>query len=343
MKTETVNISYQNINHLYNKMNELKVEILKSTKTIHLLGISETHLDDYERKIIKRNKKEINKRPVDDRMDNTHIEIQNYKLIKRKVQSQLDTGIVVYIHSSISKHIKRRHDLETNNIECIWLEFKQNKSTPLLVCFLYRNPDDTFGPWLERYESMIDNVLNNDCEINIQGDFNIDLRKPQTTWNNLTLAFGFSQLINETTRITSDTLIDHIYTNNRVNITSVDVIKTSLSDHYMISCSFATKIKLDEEKGHTSVQYRCYKTFNDIAFQAELNNLPFSSVYHTTDLDIAKKTFIDLFTHTVNKHIPLKTRRVKHPNLPKFLTADIIQKMKVRDNIKQNKNKKQMS
>ena len=75
-----------------------------------------------------------------------------------------------------------------NNIECIWLEFKQNKSTPLLVYSIYRNPDDTFRPWLDRYEAMIDNVLDKNFETVIQGEYNIDLNRKQTTWNSLTLS-----------------------------------------------------------------------------------------------------------------------------------------------------------
>ena len=82
-----------------------------------MLGVSETHLDD--------------------KIDNTLIEIQDYSLLRTDQQCHLHTGIVVYIHKSVYQYIKRRHDLETNNVECIWLEFKQSKSTPLLICFIY--------------------------------------------------------------------------------------------------------------------------------------------------------------------------------------------------------------
>ena len=320
MKTENLNINYQNVSYLYNKINDIKIELLKSTKTIHLLGVSETHLDE--------------------KVDDNHIEIQNYTLLRVDQQNHLHTGMVVYIHQSICQYIKRRNDLEINNVECIWLEFKQDKTTTLLVCFIYRNPDDTFRPWLDRYEYMIDNVLDKNFEIVILGDYNIDLHKQQTTWNNLTLSLGFTQLIKETTRVTSGTLIDHIYTNNKEKIATANVIKTSMSDHYMITCSYTTKINLDKKKGHKSVQYRCYKNFNNISFLADLNRLPLDNVYHTTDPDIALKTFLDLITPIINKHIPLKTRRVKHANLPTWINSDIIKGMEIRDKCKQSKIKK---
>ena len=63
------------------------------------------------------------------------------------------------------------------------------------------------------------------------------------------------------------------------------VIKTSMSDHYMISCSYATQVKLENKKGHTTIQYRCYKKCINTLFLADINNLPLGNVHHTTDPD----------------------------------------------------------
>ena len=108
-------------------MDDIKVQVQKSTKLIHVLCISETHLEE--------------------KMDDTSIELPQYTFIRRDKQHDLHTGLVVYIHNSVCKGIKRRDDLENDCIECIWLELKQNKSTPLLIGFIYRNPNETFRPW----------------------------------------------------------------------------------------------------------------------------------------------------------------------------------------------------
>ena len=302
-------------------MDDIKVQLLKPKKLTHVLCISETHLED--------------------KMDDNSIEIPQYTFIRRDKQHALHTGLVIYIHDSICKNIKRRHDLEINCIESIWLEYKQSKTTPLLVGFIYRNPDETFRPWLVRYESMIENVINTGYETIIQGDFNIDLYKPQTTWNNFNSSFGLSQLIKETTRKSSGTLIDHIYTNAKNKITNAQVVKTSMSDHFMISCSYATQTKLERKKGHTTIQYRCYKKFIEVLFLADISILPLGNVYHTTDPEIALKTLQQLISPVIDKHIPLKSRRVKHPDIPTWINADIESAMALRSFYNNNNMKKE--
>ena len=50
--------------------------------------------------------------------------------------------------------------------------------------------------------------------------------------------FGFRQMINEPTRekLDTSTLIDHVATNTPANIVDSGVLKTSLSDHYLVCC-----------------------------------------------------------------------------------------------------------
>ena len=337
MKTLNVKINFLNVYHLCNKVEDIKVQLYKSQKTIHMLGLSETRLDE--------------------RIDDNLISIQNYTLIRRDKAYSMHTGLAVYIHNSISSFVKRRLDLENTEIECIWLEYKQNKSTPLLICFIYRNPKETAN-WLDNFETMIDNVQKYGFDIIVEGDFNIDLNKPQPIWNNLTLSLGISQLVTESTRVKdkSQTLIDHIYSTNKSKTTNVKVsknnfktndtskvndigvTKNSVSDHFMISCNYTQKIKLENKKGHTHVQYRCYKRLNSSAFLQDLLKLPLGNVYHTTDPDIALQTLLEMILPIIDKHIPLRMRRVKHPNLPTWLNESIIKAMEVRDQHKINKN-----
>ena len=48
-------------------------------------------------------------------------------------------GIVVYVQNGINA--KRRLNLETNNISCIWLEITVGKSKPFLIGNMYRPPN----------------------------------------------------------------------------------------------------------------------------------------------------------------------------------------------------------
>ena len=187
MSKNKLTINYLNVYHLFNKVHEINVELTKKSQTIHILGLSETRLDD--------------------KIDDSNVEIQNYVLLRRDKQIEGHTGLAVYIHNSILQFTRRRHDLESKEVESVWLEVKIKTSKPFLICFVYRNPRATVQ-WLDTFETMIDNVPDKDIDIIIEGDLNIDLNKPQPIWNNLITSLGLSQLINDITRTTSKTKKD---------------------------------------------------------------------------------------------------------------------------------------
>ena len=64
-------------------------------------------------------------------------------------------GVLVYVKKGIN--VKRRVDLETNAISCIWLEIIQENDESFLIGNLYRPPDsrteynDNFEDFMEKY------------------------------------------------------------------------------------------------------------------------------------------------------------------------------------------------
>ena len=93
---------------------------------------------------------------------------------------------------------------------------------------MYR-PPDTKVEFNDRFENFIDIVSNQNKEFMILGDFNRNLlnQKIERDWGNFTASLGLTLLISEPTRVTqeSQTLIDHIYTNNEETIQCVSVEK----------------------------------------------------------------------------------------------------------------------
>ena len=141
-------------------------------------------------------------------------------------------------YGSYAKHgisCKRRPDLENDNLECIWLEVKPTKSKSFLVGEVYRPPSSGIV-WNEIFEDCLENVLEEEKEIYLLGDINRDLLNSQINkaWSDYIDPFGLTQLVTEATRVTpqSSTLIDHIYSNCPENVTSIDVPKIGLSDHF---------------------------------------------------------------------------------------------------------------
>ena len=65
--------------------------------------------------------------------------------------------------------------------------------------------------------------------------------------------------------------------------------------------------------------------------------MPFHCVFHYKDPSEALASWYDAFLPVVNKHAPLRRKRVKHPKLPPWLTKDIIQTMALRDKLQRDK------
>ena len=68
-----------------------------------------------------------------------------------------------------------------------------------------------------------------------------------------------------------------------------------------------------------------------------LSTMPFHGVFNYNDPSEALASWYDAFLPVVNKHAPLRRKRVKHPKLPPWLTKDIIQAMTFRDKLKRDK------
>ena len=277
----------------------------------------------------------------DFRISDQDVNIPDYRIQRKDSTAVGQTGIAVYIHDSIADITHRRHDLESDCVQCIWLELKPNANAPsLFVCFLYRNPSVCYE-WFDDFVQMIDNLraAKSHADILLLGDFNIDLLKPHSSWDSTITLLGLTQLIVSPTRITptSATLIDHIYTNNPDAFTDVSVSDLSISDHCPISCTKFVKLSKCKLKTHSLISFRSFKHFNKTAFCADLNCAPFISVLNYTDPEEALSVWYNVYLSVINRHAPLKHKRVKHPKLPPWLNKDVMQLMAERDKLKKEK------
>ena len=316
-----LSIGHLNVYHLFSKCPQVEVLLNNSNETHHIMGISETRLED--------------KHPT------SSLTISNYTLF-RKDRSHHNTpghhGLALYIHDSISEFAKRRTDLESSAVESLWVEIKHKKNAPVLICLIYRNPNiPQLKDWTVDFLDMMDNLPNINSDIILIGDFNIDLddtkRGDINEWKTVTSIIGFDQHINDKTRVTqtSETRIDHIYSNTKGKVSNARVVTIGTSDHYAIFCKYSFKVPKQKQKGHTCIYFRSMKNFDPDKFLADLALASFCEIYQTSVPDEALCLFIDIFNKTLDKHAPLRTKRVKHPDLPQWLHQDIIIAMAIRD------------
>ena len=311
-KCKGFRIGHINIQGLNNKIDQVRLMLSSEQNKIQLFGLSETKLQSFH--------------------PDTIYEIDGYqKPFRRDRTENQGGGILLYAENGVA--CKRRPDLENEQLECIWLEVKPNKSKSFLVGHMYRPPNSGII-WNEHFEECIENVLKEEKELYLLGDINRDLlnTKIKKSWSEYMEPFGLNQLVSEATRVTSisETLIDHIYSNCPENVTSINVPKIGLSDHFPIF--FTRKMHVKPSKGkHYSISYRSFKNFDESKFLNDLEDIPWDIIRIFDDTNDILTAWSDLFLQVVDANVPIKQHRVKRKNQPQWITPDILDGMKTRD------------
>lgn len=152
--------------------------------------------------------------------------------------------------------------------------------------------------------------------------------------------YGLSQHIKLPTRVTnsSETIIDHLYSNTNENICEIIVPKLGLSDHYPIGFTRRAKNKSEKSDEHKCIAYRSFKTFCEDRFIEDLSKINFEAVETIDNPNSALDYFYEIVCTLFSKHAPVKQKRFKRLCQPGWLSSEIKQTMILRDKIKAQKN-----
>jgi hypothetical protein len=78
--------------------------------------------------------------------------------------------------------------------------------------------------------------------------------------------------------------------------------------------------------------------FNEETFCKDLSQIPWDTIDIFDDVDNALEAWYNLFLDVIDKHLPLREKRVKKQQQPDWMTYEIIQCMVQRDNFKSSNN-----
>ncbi|MES9881523.1 MAG: reverse transcriptase family protein [Sedimenticola sp.] len=320
LDTKGMKIGHINIQGMQNKIDQVRVMLNYSRNDVHVLGISESKLSSVH--------------------PDNYFHINNFQSLYRKdriistERKEEGGGIIVYVKDGV--RCKRREDLESDRLECLWIELFPKNSKSFLVGNMYRHPNESVN-WNNEFENQIEKVLQQQKEFYLLGDFNRDLLNKQTSkgWLDFIEPFGLTQVVSTPTRITnhSKTLIDHIYCSIKSNVSAVSVPKLGLSDHFPVFLIRKSN-SIIPKNSHYCISYRSFKNFNENDFTSALKTVPWDIVKMFDETNDIIDTWSKLFLDIVNTHLPMKQHRVKRKQQPKWLTPDIIDAMKMRDKFK---------
>ena len=147
--------------------------------------------------------------------------------------------------------------------------------------------------------------------------------------------YQLTQTINTPTRKTmnSSSLLDVRLTPTPEKLITSRVVPITLSDHYMIVV--VRKINNhSKRKCHKKVEFRNLKHFNAENFQADLRSQDWELLDNQSCVDKMCEIWKTLFTAVLNKHTPIREKKVNNkPSVP-WLTNTVKQQIRERDRLK---------
>lgn len=242
--------------------------------------------------------------------------MQNYYLAAKFCRKKENShgGSAVYVERGHkSQEISHVKDLACENvIECCACEIKVREEKITIVS-VYRPPSGSINIFLEKFEVILSNLIENNTNIVIAGDFNIDLSgdtNEKLEFCSLINSFNITETITDFTRITpnSKSCIDNILTNLERSH-QAEVLQTMISDHTAQKLTFNGPVK-----SKVTAQRRSFSQENKREFCDRLKFLNWDDLYQINpeNVNTQWKLFYNKFLFHFNLSFPVKTTVINH-------------------------------
>lgn len=278
------------------------------------------------------------------KIPNNFLRIDNYKIYRwDREEKKRGGGICAYVHRKllVNSEIYSELNISDQHIELAIVQISQKCTKPFTIIMVYRPPQGNQSLCLQRLREALIAVADGNKTI-IVGDLNIDYKQTNTKSVKQLLRiereFNLSQHIKTCTRATAttDSLIDHIYT-NIAEVIVAGTIKITLSDHYM---TYIIIKKQQVKLGTTTFTCRVLKNLVLEDLEEQLQSVDCSDFYSCNDPMLCWEIMYSHYLEVLDKQCPEKTfKEVKKRN--DWVTSQLFELMQRRDHLfKEAKNKK---
>ena len=272
---------------------------------------------------------------LDELSSDDMVSVSGYKF-ERKDREANGGGVGCYIKDKYT--YVRRFDLESDEIELMWLEIKQVNTKSLFVGVTYRklSQDSSFFNILEGEIKRVLSISNN---VILLGEFNCNMLTENglsKTIKDLCILFQMRQIIDQPTIINpySSTLIDLILTSNPEVIVQSGVQPIGFSDHSLVYVVMKGNCRLLEPKISTIRSFRSFDADNKTK---KLNEVDWENIFsEDVHIDELWNEFKEFFTNLSDKHAPFISVRRKRQGAP-WITNEYIALARDRDYHKKKK------
>ena len=254
--------------------------------------------------------------------------LSDYKIVRKDRNFKRGGGLLILIKNNIKFEI-----LNIDNCGFIEVLFVKLINKNITVGCCYRPPNSLISD-LDIFEECLTNLILNQNELIILGDFNINLQQKSSLQNkyiNIIENLNMSQIIDGNTHHldNSESQIDHILVTNTTNVIKTNKCSFSgISHHDLIYTIYNSDIPKNKFK---KIKYRNLNNLDLINnLQISINTAPFEQINSLNDCNIQLDLFNKLFMDTINNIIPEKLITLKS-NKPKWLDINIRNLQKERD------------
>ncbi|MCG8045972.1 MAG: endonuclease/exonuclease/phosphatase family protein, partial [Candidatus Thiodiazotropha endolucinida] len=294
-ETHSLDIIHLNTRSIRNKLDYLSNVV----DSFQIACFSETHLDA-----------DIN---------SNNLTLEGFDEPLRKDRTRNGGGIMIYISSLLQYN--RRHDLESPQIETIWVEIKL-KDRNLLLCCLYRS-DFTASQsvFITDIQNSIEIALDYTPHVILTGDINIDfINLTNSQLRDCLSIFNLRNVLNEPTRVNANsaTLIDPVIVSDVCTVLDSGTLSVDefISDHK------ATYVSLQINITISMSYYRevwNYKNVDTERLNQLIGTHDWDSVMNENcSVDEACVNFTDIFLKFCKECIPCRKVLIRQNDKPWF-------------------------
>lgn len=313
MKAQTDNLSMIHFNtvNLTKKLDDLENLISQIDNKFQVIAVSETKLQDQS---------EFN------------VSLPGFQeMIKENTKTSYG-GVGLYLSEGLSPTPRDDLHLTVNACENVWIELPDKEvGKKTIIGVVYRHPGNDIKVFQQELDKTLQKINKEKKLFYILGDFNIDLKHCQDHENTKSYVdMLFSNLccpvISKPTRVTSSsqTIIDHIYTNAIDRNFNSGILIDNLSDHFPIFVSTCTKItKTEIQRKYV----RDYTKFNETAYNDAIRNLKITESGNPSEYH---KEFMGKLNKITDEHAPLikQSKRQAKLSLKPWITPAILKSIK---------------
>lgn len=271
-----------------------------------------------------------------------------HRLRKFNGKNNIGGGVGIFVNNSLEyEPIESLSIFEEKKFESLFIKISIGKGKYKIIGNIYRAPGTDINAFIHNLNDIFsliekDKSLNKAEEIQIMGDFNINLikhgsHKQTSSFLDYFLSKNMLPIISLPTRLTpsSSTLIDNIFTNCSNNAScDSGLIYSALSDHLPIFN--LTQNNIEQRNRPKLTRYeRNFSKKNKMRFKTLLNESDWVKLFHEDD---PKRAF-DLFENTIDscfeQSFPITEKQITKSNHPKeaWMTSAILESRKTKNKL----------